>query len=404
MKFYNTTLSNGLTLIGELDSDAVCSAIGFFVKTGARDESSVESGVSHFLEHMLFKGTPTRSALDITFALGAIGAQTNAFTSEENTVYHLAVLPEYLPKGIELLCDMMRPALDETEFNTEKNVILEEIALYQDKPNYMLYEAAMSAYFGGHTAGNSVLGSKESIEALSREQMLKYFERRYVPSNLIFGVAGNFNWSEFVELAEKYCGAWKAGVAERQISLHTPSPIKRTLYKDGLQCAHRCYIAQGPAADDKLRYACSALTTIMGDYTGSRLYWDVVDKGLADVAYIESDCMDSTGIVIGYVSALPDSIEQASECLYSIMKTPRDFSDEDLINVKTKIRTRLVLGSESSMRRLMSLGFEWVYRQRYATIEEELATFNALTRGDINDMLDAFSFLPIAEVELCRTL
>src|SRR5258708_1167985 len=153
------TLKNGLTLIGEPNSANKSAAVGFFVRTGARDEVGKEAGISHFLEHMMFKGTEKRSSLDITYQLGNIGAQANAYTSEENTVYYSAIIAEFFSEIVELLCDMLRPALDRDEFNLEKKVILEEIALYQDRPQFYLFENAISTYFNSHTPGNSVLGT-----------------------------------------------------------------------------------------------------------------------------------------------------------------------------------------------------------------------------------------------------
>lgn len=168
--FKKEQLSNGLTLLGESNPANVSSAIGFFVKTGARDETAVESGLSHFLEHMLFKGTPTRSAIQINLELGNLGAQANAFTSEENTVYYAAVIPERFAEMQELLSDMLRPSLDPNEFAMEKKVILEEIALYQDRPHFYLFEQAFKDYFGSHPAGNSVLGTHASVSALTHQQ------------------------------------------------------------------------------------------------------------------------------------------------------------------------------------------------------------------------------------------
>ena len=143
MDFKKYTLENNLTLLGEVNPHAKSVALGFFVKTGARDETADVSGVSHFLEHMMFKGTEKRSALDVTYDLGNLGAQANAFTSEENTVYYASVLPEYFEDTLELLSDMLRPSLSQEEYDVEKKVILEEIALYQDHPMHILFEASM---------------------------------------------------------------------------------------------------------------------------------------------------------------------------------------------------------------------------------------------------------------------
>ena len=165
------TLSNGLTIVGEVNPNHKSCGLGYFVKTGARDETKEEAGISHFLEHMMFKGTAKRDALQVSFDLGNIGAQANAFTSEENTVYYSAIIPEYFEELHELLTDMLRPSLVQEEFDTEKKVILEEIALYQDRPHFYLYEHATAAFFGTHPLSQSVLGTTESVSALTNGQL-----------------------------------------------------------------------------------------------------------------------------------------------------------------------------------------------------------------------------------------
>src|SRR3954447_20900488 len=162
MAFHHATLPNGLTILGEISPAARSASLGFFVRTGSRDETAVESGVSHFLEHMVFKGTPRRSALDVNRDFSRIGADNNAFTSEENTVFHACFLPEYLPPVVDLLADILRPSLRGEDFDMEKNVILEEIGMYEDQPMWSAYDHARKLHFGDHRLGNSVLGSNQS--------------------------------------------------------------------------------------------------------------------------------------------------------------------------------------------------------------------------------------------------
>src|SRR5271168_5586732 len=150
MHYHNSTLPNQLALVGETNAAARSVALGFFVKTGARDESPDVCGVTHFLEHMVFKGTPHRTALDVNRDFDKIGAQYNAFTSEENTVFHAAVLPEYLPQAVDILSDILRPSLRDEDFNTEKNVIIEEIGMYEDQPGSCAYENAKRLFFADH--------------------------------------------------------------------------------------------------------------------------------------------------------------------------------------------------------------------------------------------------------------
>src|SRR3954462_12147561 len=194
MPFHSHKLPNGLTIIGETSPSARSAAVGFFVRTGSRDETPEVSGVSHFLEHMVFKGTPRRSAFDVNRDFDKIGAHYNAFTSEENTVFYAAVLPEYLPPAVDLLADILRLSLRVEDFEMEKNVIIEEIGMYEDQPHWSAYDHAKRAYFAEHPLGNSILGTPESIRVLKRDQMKEYFARRYVARNITVVAAGNFDW------------------------------------------------------------------------------------------------------------------------------------------------------------------------------------------------------------------
>src|SRR5262249_19187089 len=197
--------------IGETSRSARSVALGFFVRTGARNETPEVSGVTHFLEHMVFKGTPRRSALDVNSDFDRIGAHYNAFTSEENTVFYAAILPEYLPDAVDILADILRPSLRKNDFEMEKNVIIEEIGMYEDQPNWSAYDHAKRVFFADHPLGNSILGSVDSIRALTRYQMYSYFQRRYKPSNITVVAAGSFNWKQLTELVDKHCGGWVGG-------------------------------------------------------------------------------------------------------------------------------------------------------------------------------------------------
>jgi predicted Zn-dependent peptidase len=399
-KFRTHLLQNGLQLLGEINPANVSSAVGFFVKTGARDETTPESGVSHFLEHMMFKGTPTRSALDINLQLGSLGAQANAFTSEENTVYYSAVIPEKFSEMQELLSDMLRPALDEGEFSTEKNVILEEIALYQDRPHFYLFEQAFQDYFTGHTAGNSVLGSHGSITALSCSQMKEYFNRRYSPSNIVLVASGNFNWEKFVEDAERQCGSWVNFETGRTTPPFAGKPTQKVFTKKNLSHSHAVRIAPGCSAQEPLRYAMSLLSVIMGDSSGSRMYWELVDKGIADAAYCDSDERDGTGTFMVYVSTEPERLDEVLEIATKIVAAPKDFSDADLERAKSKIISKVVLDGELPMGRLMSLGMEWNYRRETTPLSETISRIRSVTREDIHTALEKYPLTDWAEYRL----
>jgi len=401
VNFKHFKLGNGLNVVAECRPSAVSVGIGFFVKAGARDESDALSGVSHFLEHMMFKGTEKRSALDITYEMGAIGAQANAFTSEESTVYYMAVLPEYFAKAMELLSDMMRSSLEQKEFDVEKKVILEEIALYQDRPTYVLLENALSTFFASHPAGNSVLGTIESISALTRDQMWEYFQSRYHPSNMVLAVSGNFSFEELEDLCNQHCGSWITGFTTRERPLyhpHTGPIIKKVLRKQDLNRSHVMLLSPGPEVNHTYQYEADVLTTILGDSSGSRLYWELIDKGLADSASIESEQMDGVGVSYAYASTTPEMLDKVTEVLKKVMSNPLDFTADDLERAITKTATRLVLQGESSMKRMMSCGFDWMYEGKYVSLEEELRLTKAVNRKSIEKLVEEFPFIPSHEV------
>ncbi len=400
MKFQHLVLKNGLTIIGEQRLSAVSSALGFFVRTGSRDESPEVAGVSHFLEHMMFKGTKKRTAIEINYELASLGAQANAYTSEENTVYYAAILPENFLAALDLFSDMLRPALVQEEFDMEKKVILEEIALYQDRPSHVVFEAAMKEFFGKHPAGNSVLGTTESISNLSSEQMRNYFNKRYSPSNLVLAASGNFSWEEFVANAESYCGDWQDIKTTRELKPNLPQASQKTIYKESIQRAQLCLVGSSPSAQEEEKYAADILSVILGDSTSSKVYWELVDKGLVDSASIDTNEMDGTGIAVGFASCSPENLEEVSSRMKKIMNSPLAFSEQELEQAVTKYATRVVLQGESSMRRLMSIGSDWTYCKKYLSTADELAKIKNIKRKSLEDLIAKYSFAPLCEVRL----
>lgn len=380
-------LDNGLKIIGECLPGSQSAALGFFVRTGARDEQPVEAGISHFLEHMMFKGTAKRSASDINCELGEIGAQANAYTSEENTVFYSSIIPENFSALQGLLSDMLRPALDASEFAVEKKVILEEIALYLDRPQFYLYERALAEYYAGHPAGNSVLGTVDSVGALSAEQMRAYFERRYLPGNIVLVAAGKFDWDSFLDLAQTSCGGWQGGVVARETARHQSSRQEKIYRKNNLKQAQLLFITDGCSAQDLCRYSLTVLATILGDSSGSKLYWELVDAGIAETAGCDSDERDGTGIFLAYASVSPEKVDLAVERVLRVISNPLEFSDAELEQAKTKLLTKIVLGGELPMGRLIALGTSWLYENKIHSLAETVARIKAVSKESIEEAL-----------------
>ena len=269
-----------LVVIGEVNKSAKSAAVGFFVKTGSRDEKDEINGVSHFLEHMLFKGTEKLNTFQVNEAFDKTGAQFNAGTSEENTIYYAAVLPEYLAEVTQLWIELMRPALRNEDFSLEKNVIKEEIAMHKDMPSYDCMERCRTLYFGSHPCGNSVLGTEQSIDGLMVEQMRDYFTNRYAPNNMVLACAGNFDWQQICSIAENRCGGWQKRIAERKLQSCRGSRKKDRIEKSNLAREHICLMSPAVAAQDQRRFAASVLAVVIGDDVGSRFFWELVDKAL----------------------------------------------------------------------------------------------------------------------------
>ncbi|HZZ77754.1 MAG TPA: pitrilysin family protein [Gemmataceae bacterium] len=395
MSFHKHVLPNGLTIVGEISPSARSAAVGFFVKTGSRDETSAESGVSHFLEHMVFKGTPNRTALQVNFDFDKIGASYNAFTSEENTVFYAAILPEYLPQAVDILADILRPSLRGEDFDMEKNVIIEEIGMYDDQPMWCAYDNAKKAFFNDHPLGNSVLGTKESITALSRDQMQSYYDRRYVAPNITVAVAGHFAWDDVIKLIDKHCGHWPTGTAPREnVRPAVPRKYLQVMTKEKLNQEQVFMISPAPSADSPERYAADTLAMIIGDDSGSRFYWALVDPGLADSADMGFHDYEGAGSYFTSFSCEPSNTEDNLAMIRDILHEVQSegVSDEELAVAKSKILSRVVRGSERPMGRMQALGMGWTYLKTYRSVDEELANFDAVTLKDIRTVLDKYPF------------
>jgi len=379
-------------ILGEVSDLAQSVAVGFFVRTGSRDETSEINGVSHFLEHMLFKGTEKLSAIEVSEAFDRIGAKFNAFTSEENTVYYSAVLPEYLPQATELWIDLMRPSLRDDDFNMEKNVIQEEIAMYKDMPQFDVMDRCRTLHFDSHRCGQSVLGSNESIISLTSEQMRSYFANRYAPNNMVVACCGNFEFDAFCGTVETGCGNWAASDVRREISFYNGSMKKQRHEKQNLVCEHICLISPAVSAQDEKRFAMSLLASIIGDSTGSRFFWALVDPAIAETAVMQYDPMDGVGAMYTYILCEPDKVSGVLDIVKGIFTdlTGDGVSEEELQKARNKVLSALTLKSELPMGRLVDLGFNWVYQEKYRTLAEDVESIKAVTVGQINDLIAEF--------------
>lgn len=392
MNFRTHTLDNGLEIVAECNDGAHSQGLGFFVRTGARDESDEIAGVSHFLEHMVFKGTPRRSADDVNREFDELGAHYNAFTSEESTVYYAAVLPEYQEPTIDLLADIMRPSLREDDFEMEKKVIVEEIQMYADQPPFGMDDKIKELHYGDHPLARSVLGTVETVEALSADQMRAYFESRYNPGNLFVAAAGKVDFDALVTQVTERCGAWPAQASERQV----PPPIsKSSFHCIPRETSTQQYVLQlldAPASESADRYAAKILATMFGDDSGSRLYWDLVDPGLCESASLGHYEYLGVGMYFLWMSCEPSDGRQNYERILELEKLAQDsgFTAEELSQAKSKVKARVVLGSERPRSRLFNVGGNWMQRREYRSVADDLSAVDNVTLDDVHRVLSEF--------------
>jgi predicted Zn-dependent peptidase len=393
MEFKKEQLTNGLDLIGEINKSAKSAAVGFFVRAGSRDESREINGASHFLEHMLFKGTERLNAFEVNEAFDRTGAQFNAFTSEENTVFYAAVLPEYLTEVTQLWTELMRPALRNEDFDIEKNVIKEEIAMYKDLPSFDVMDRCRSLHFDGHPCGNSVLGTKQSIDDLTAEQMRDYFTNRYAPNNMVLACAGNFDWKQLCSIAENRCGDWQKQTVERKLQDCRGSKKKDRVEKSNLACEHICLMSPGVAAQDQRRFAASVLAAVIGDDVGSRFFWELVDKALAETASMQFGAMDGTGAFCSYIRCSSENVTKVLDTIKGIFESlaKSGITENEMRTAKNKILSALVIKNELPMGRLADLGFNWVYLQQYRTIADDINAIKAVTVDDVHSLIKQFN-------------
>ena len=295
----------------------------------------------------------------------------------------------------------MRPSLRQKDFDTEKNVITEEIAMYLDDPGHVVYEKLMEKHFAGHPLGMSILGPAETIKALTRDQMEQYFRDRYGPGNCILAMTGKMDFDAVVAMAEKYCGGWEAKTAGRPQVLPALTAAREDLTDAKLNRHYTMALTPGPSAQDDRRFAARVLSDVLGDSEGSRLYWALVDPAVAEEA--EFGFYPHDGIGSFYLSLVtdPDKSEKALEmALHELKRVRDDLGDEEVERARNKIASSLVLGGESPLGRMRAIGNQWAYTGQYRSLDQDMATLLSVTPASLRQLLSEYAFDPMTIVTL----
>ena len=390
-EFRETTLSNGLRVAAEIDGRGYSAAFGYFVRAGSRDEVDCESGLSHFLEHMMFKGTRRRSAADVNRELDELGGQSNAYTSEEQTVYYATVLPKFQNRLVDLLTDMLSPTLDEEEFATERQVILEEIAKYEDQPPFGAFERAMEVHFGPRGLGRRILGTADSIRTMQAATMRDYFNRRYRPENIVLAATGNIDFDGLVAQVEQLTESWYARptlappATDATDSVPAGISLETRIATPDAQQAYLVNIAPGPCSTSKDRYAARVLGSIMGDEGGSRLFWELIDSGRAEVATLWPHEFMETGAWFTYMVCAPEDAKSNRRLMEEVLQrtVASGIKPEELKQTINKATAGSIMQSERPSNRLFGIGSRWLTCQEYLSTDETLDCLRGITIEDI---------------------
>jgi predicted Zn-dependent peptidase len=387
-----TTLPGGLRVVTEFLPSVHSASVGLWVGVGSRDEGPSVAGAAHFLEHLLFKSTPTRSAVEIAQAVDAVGGELNAFTAREHTCYYAHVLDTDVELAIDLVADVVlrgRCAADDVE--VERDVVLEEIAMRDDDPEDTLGDVFLSAMFGEHPVGRPVIGSIESVSDMTRAQLHSFHVRRYTPERMVLAVAGNVDHDQVVKLARKHFSErlvrGRSPVAPRKGAGRVPGvPSLQTIGRDTEQ-THMFLGVRTPGRHWQHRWALSVLNGALGGGLSSRLFQQIREtRGLAYSVYSTIDTFSDAGALSVYAGCLPERFDEVVRVTTDVLEgVARDgITDSECRIAKGALRGGLVLGLEDSGSRMHRLGRSELNYANHRSIPETLALIDAVTLDEVN--------------------
>jgi predicted Zn-dependent peptidase len=387
-------LPNGLTVITEQMSHIRSVAIGIWLKSGSRDEDSEWNGISHFIEHMVFKGTETRSAEAIARQVDSIGGNMDAFTAKECICFNIKVLDEHLPLAMDVLSDLvLRPVFDDGDIAKERGVILEEIKMDQDNPDYLVHEIFTQSFWKDHSLGLPILGTRETVKKFERPVVKRFYGHHFMPSNLILSAAGNLNHQDFVDLVAKHFEHVKPG----KNGLFSPAPKTFSRInlrnKKSLEQVQICIgVPSHPIAHER-RYASYILNTLLGGGMSSRLFQNIRERqGLAYSIYSDLNPYRDTGTMCVYAGT---SRESAIKVVESVVAEFRNLKstpvpDEELRRCKDQLKGGLMLSLESSIARMSNLARQEMYYDRFYSLDELIERIEAVTVDDVRRTAEEF--------------
>lgn len=393
---HREVLPNGLTVISEEMQHIRSVSIGIWVKTGSRHESAEINGISHFVEHMVFKGTTTRSAQDIARQVDSIGGMMDAFTAKECICFNIKVLDEHLPVAVDIISDMvLNPVFDVKDISRERGVILEEIKMDEDNPDYLVHEIFTQNFWKGHPLGKPILGTKETVRRFDQSSVFDYYRSRFTPENLVISAAGSLKHARFVDLVAKRFASLPPVAANGWHEQLPPTVNSRIILrnKKSLEQVQICMGVPSHHISHEKRYQAYILNTLLGGGMSSRLFQKVrEDQGLVYSIYSELNPYRDAGSLTVYAGT---SRESAPKVVQSVVNELRDLksvpvSEEELRRAKDQLKGSLMLSLESSTARMSNLARQEMYFDRFFTLDEIIDKIEAVNVEDLTELTNEY--------------
>jgi predicted Zn-dependent peptidase len=387
-------LPNGLTVITEQMQHIRSVSIGIWVTTGSRDEDPQWNGISHFVEHMVFKGTKHRSAEDIARQVDSIGGNMDAFTAKECICFNMKVLDEHLPVAMDVLGDLvLHPVFAAPDISRERGVILEEIKMDEDSPDYLVHEIFTQNFWKDHPLGKPILGTKDTVKRFERDPVLGFYEQRFAPGNLIISAAGNLKHEQFVELVAKHFQHMKP----MKNGFHSPKPtvVPRIVLrnKKSLEQVQICVgVPSHPIAHER-RHASYILNTLLGGGMSSRLFQNIRERqGLAYSIYSDLNPYRDTGCLSVYAGTSRESASKVVQCIVSEFRNLKaePVPEEELRRSKDQLKGSLMLSLESSTARMSNLARQEMYFDHFYSMDELLEKIESVTAEELQQLAQEF--------------
>ncbi|MEU8900241.1 pitrilysin family protein [Nocardia sp. NPDC048505] len=400
-----TVLPGGLRVVTEHVPGVRSASIGVWVGVGSRDEGPTVAGAAHFLEHLLFKATPTRSALDIAQAMDAVGGELNAFTAKEQTCYYAHVIDEDLPLAVDMVTDVVLNGLCRSaDVDVERQVVLEEIAMRDDDPEDMVGDAFLTALFGDHPIGRPVIGSVESIEAMQAAQLRSFHQRRYRPDRMVVAVAGNIDHDHTVELVHRAFAHrldMSAAPAGRREGRFRPAgvPELHWSHRDSEQAHLTFGVRAFGRHEGARRWPLSVLNTVVGGGLSSRLFQRIrEERGLAYSVYSSVDTFADTGAFSVYIGCQPENLGQVAALARGVLEEVAEhgITDAECARAKGSLRGGLVLGLEDSASRMNRIGRSELSYGNHRSVSETLTRIDTVTTEEVSAVAHTLLSRPFA--------